>query len=128
MNRRIYFSILMVLVSFSPFTFCDSKEHEDNSVTDIAYGQAVANALISDPTIGERLRADGLSVDRMTRQVIEPGVTEYVLYVRTCAMCDPGRAKRGFVTITENVRPTYADGPIEYSVIFSIESVAAKIP
>ena len=127
MNRKLRFVILSVLVSFSPVTVCDSKDHEENAVTDIAYGQAVANALISDPTIGERLRADKLTAGRITRQVIQSGVTEYVLHVHTCAMCDPGEAKRGSVSITEDARPTYMDGPIEYSVLFNIESVERNL-
>lgn len=95
-------------------------------MTDIANAHAVANAFISDPTIGERLREDGLAANGVTRKVIQPGVTEYVLHVNTCAMCDPSKAKTGFVTITEDIRPTYMDGPIEYSITFSIESLATK--
>lgn len=95
-------------------------------MTEVPDGHAIVNAFISDPAIGERLKADGLSVGRMTRQAIQPGVTEYVLYVRTCAMCDPGRAKSGYVTITEDERPTYMDGAIEYAVSFSIESAERK--
>lgn len=36
-------------------------------------------------------------------------------------VCNPGVAKSGFVTITEDVRPTYRDAPVKYSVSFSIE-------
>jgi len=121
MNRYSRFVILSVLVAFSPITICDSIDHEESAVTEMPTGHAIVNALIADPTIGERLRKDNLSVGRMTRQVLEPGVTEYVLYVHTCAMCDPGRAKTGFVTITEDVRPTYMDASIDYAVSFSIE-------
>ncbi len=120
--------ILTVMVSFSPIIICDSKEHEENTVTDVAYGHAIVNAFISDPTIGERIKEDGLTAGRITRMVIQPGVTEYVLYVNTCAMCNPGKAKTGFVTITEDIRMTYMDGPIEYSTTFSIESLASKEP
>jgi len=121
MNRNLRFVILTVLVSFSPITICGPKDHEENAVMDIAHGQAVANAFISDPSIGERLREDRLTAGRVTWQVIQPGVTEYVLHVHTCAMCDPGKAKSGSVSITEDVRPTYMDGPIEYAVSFNIE-------
>lgn len=121
MKRFSRFVILAVLVSFSPVTVCDSKDHEENAVTEIASGHEIVNAFISDPTIGKRLREDRLSVGRMTRQVLQPGVTEYVLYVHTCGMCDPGKAKTGFVTITEDVRPTYMDAAVDYSVSFSIE-------
>lgn len=124
MNWYSRFVMLAVLVSLSPVTPCDSKDHEGGAVTEVSAGHAVVNALIADPGIGERLRADRLSVGRITRQVLQPGVTEYVLYVHTCAMCDPGRAKTGFVTITEDVRPTYMDGPIDYAVSFSIEAMS----
>jgi len=117
------FVILLMLVSFAPISVCDSKGQEENAVTEISAGHAIVNAFISDSTIGERLREGRLSVGRMTRQVLQPGVTEYVLYVHTCGMCDPGRAKTGFVTIIEDVRPTYMDAPIDYSVSFSIEEL-----
>jgi len=123
MNQYLRYVMLSVLVLFSPVALCDANDHEGSGVMDVSVGQAVVNALISDPTIGQRLREDRLSVGRITRQIVQPGVTEYVLYVHTCAMCDPGRAKTGFVSITEDVRPTYMDGAIDYNVSFSIEDM-----
>ena len=121
MNKCLRFVILSVLVSCSPVSHCDTNDQEQNAVTEISAGHAIVNAFISNPAIGERLREDRLFVGRMTRQLIEPGVTEFVLYVHTCPMCNPVEAKSGFVTITEDVRPTYMDAPIKYSVSFSIE-------
>lgn len=121
MNCGLRFTILSLLILFSLAAVCDPRDTDENSATEVSDGSAIVNALISNPVIGERLRKDGLSVSRMTRQVLQPGVTEYVLYVHTCAMCDPGRAKSGFVTITEDERPTYMDAAIEYTVSFTIE-------
>jgi len=126
MVRCLRFVVVPVLLAISPGAFCDAKDAETGAVSEVTDGHAIVNALISDPTISERLKADGLSVGRMTRQVLQPGITEYVLYVHTCGMCNPGKAKTGFVTITENMRPTYMDGPIEYSVSFSIEPLVRK--
>lgn len=100
-----------------------AKVEEKGPVSDVADGRAIVNALIDNPTIGERLRNEDMSVGRMTRQTIQPGVEEYVLYVHTCGMCNPAIAKKGFVTIRADQRPTYSDGPVEYVVSFSIESV-----
>ena len=121
MIRCFRIVVLLVLVTCSTIALCDLKDPEQNAVTEISAGHAIVNAFISDPAIGERLRQDRLSVGRMTRQLIEPGVTEFVLYVHTCPMCNPVEAKSGFVTITEDVRPTYMDAPVKYSVSFSIE-------
>jgi len=121
MNSCSRFAILSLFALFSLTGVCDPRDPEENAVTEVPDGHAIVNALISEPSIAERLSADGLSVSRMTRQVLQPGVTEYVLYVHTCAMCDPGRAKSGSVSIIEDERPTYMDAPIEYAVSFSIE-------
>jgi|GEM_PF-3223699 len=117
---------LILLGSFSADADCETKVYEKGPVTEIADGRSIINALIKNPAIGERLREDGMTVGQMTRQNIQSGVEEYVLYVHTCGMCNPVKAKKGFVTIIENERPTYADGPIEYSITFSIESLVSK--
>jgi hypothetical protein len=121
MNICLRVVVLSMLVSCSAIAIGDSKDSGQNAVTEISAGHAIVNAFISDPTIGERLREDGLFVSHMTRQLIQPGVTEFVLHVHTCPMCNPVEAKSGFVTIIEDVRPTYMDAPVKYSVSFSIE-------
>jgi len=123
MLRCLSWVVFLPLLWFSPTAVGERSAPDENAVTDVTDGHAIVNALIAIPTIGERLGADGLTVGRMTRQVVEAGVTEYVLHVRTCAMCNPGLAKSGFVTITADERPTYMDGPVEYAVSFTIENV-----
>jgi hypothetical protein len=58
MNKCLRFVILSVLVSCSPIAICDSKDYQQDAVTEISAGHAIVNAFISDPTIGERLRED----------------------------------------------------------------------
>ena len=119
---------LIMLVSFSGDADCQTRVYEKGPLTDLADVHAIVNALIKSPAIGARLREDQMTVSRMTRQNIQPGVDEFVLYVHTCAMCNPGEAKKGFISIIVDERPTYMDGAIEYTVSFSIESVVRKSP
>lgn len=128
MSRRTSFILVIVLTSLTFNASCESSAHEKGPVTDVTDGHAIVNAMISNPGIGETLRKDGLTVGHMTRQLIQPGLTEYKVYTYTCAMCNPGSAKKGIVTITEDERPTYRDGPVQYSVSFSIESKAGNNP
>ena len=93
---------------------------EVGPVTDVSDGQAIVMALIANSDIGERLRKEGFShVGRMTRQQVQPGITEYVIRVGTCGNCRP---ISGTVTITENMRPTYNDGPIAYSFSLQVDT------
>lgn len=82
---------LIMLAFVSANAGSATKVYEKRPVTDIADGRAIINALIANPTIGERLRNLEMTVGHMTRQSIQPGVYAYVLYVHTCGMCDPAK-------------------------------------
>ncbi len=117
----------LLWLGFVPaYALCETGEHDKGPVTNVADGHAIANALIGNPEIIARLREDALTSHRVTKQLIQAGVTEYVIHVSTCAMCNPGKAKKGSVSIVEDVRPTYMDGPVEYTVSFNIKSMAEE--
>ncbi|MGE4234181.1 MAG: hypothetical protein AB7F43_12705 [Bacteriovoracia bacterium] len=87
---------------------------EPGPVEEIHEGREIVRAFINNPQISEKLREEYVEdVLRMTKQVLEPGVTKYEVYARSCPTCLPTSA---FVTILEDMRPTYADGAIEYEV------------
>ena len=117
-----FFSLILLAMTISVSAIADdiNAAPEAGPVTDVTAGQAIVMALIANPDIGERLRKEGFShVGQMTRQQVQPGITEYVIRVGTCGNCRP---ISGTVRITENMRPTYNDGSIAYSFSVHVDA------
>jgi len=120
MNRFFSLALLAMTISISAVADDVNAAPEAGPVTDVTAGQAIVMAMIANPDIGERLRKEGFShVGQMTRQQVQPGITEYVIRVGTCGNCRP---ISGTLTITEDMRSTYNDGPITYSFSLQVDA------
>jgi hypothetical protein len=117
---RFFIPVLLAMsVAFSALADGKKAPVETGPVVDLVDGQQIVNALIANPGIVERLRKEDLiQAGRMTRQQIQPGVTEYVIRVGSCGNC---QRKSGTVTITEDMRPTYMDAAVAYKISLQID-------
>lgn len=96
------------LVSSAAFAAAPSNEMND-----------LSRILLSNPEIGQKLKpncADRL-VDYQVTQV-EAGVQKFELTYLPSGMCLPVKA---FVTVIEDIRPTYADGSPVYKTTVEIK-------
>ena len=119
MSRFFIPVVLVMAVAFSAVADDNKAPAETWPVVDLVDGQQIVNALIAYPDIVETLRKEGLiQANRMTRQQIQPGVTEYLIRVGTCGNCLP---KSGTLTITEDMRPTYMDAAVAYEFSLQID-------
>ncbi len=119
MNKLSLSVFLAMTLSFFAVAGGDKIPAESGPVITFTDGHRIVMALIANPEVGERLREEYLTeVGNMTGQQIQPGVTQYLIQVRTCGNCMP---RSGTVTIIEDMRPTYMDGAIAYDVSFQID-------
>jgi hypothetical protein len=119
MSKYFIPALLAMAVAFSALAEDNKASAETRPVVDLVDGRQIVNALIANPDIVENLRKEGLiQAGRMTRQQIQPGVTEYVIRVGACGNCLP---KSGTLTITEDMRPSYMDAAVAYDVSLQID-------
>ena len=118
MHKKLF--LTAALIACSPAApALDENTTGPDPVTVIEAGHQVVQALIWNPEIAERLKQEHLDhVYRMTRQEVEPGITRYVINVSSCGNCQP---RQGTVEIIEDMRPTYADGPIDYEISITVD-------
>ena len=111
MNR--YLKVLTILM-MATFSCVNLAADTNKKVTLIKDGAEVIRAFILNPSIIQKLKKHGLhDVEKMTREKVASGVTLYKVYLATCGNCFP---KTGVVLIEEDIRPSYADGPIKFKV------------
>ena len=107
-------AFMLTVTSFAQ----DGPNYQPGPVVEITEAHEIVRAMIQNPEIGEKLRESYLTeVFKMTKQGLRPGVTEYKVSVSTCGNCIP---KFGLVTILEDMRSTYADGPIDYQINITV--------
>lgn len=118
MHNQLFLTAALIVCSPAAPAL-DEKTPGPGPVTVIEQGHEVVQALIWNPEIAEKLNQEYLDhVGRMTRQEMEPGITRYVIRVSSCGNCRP---RHGTVEIIEDMRPTFADGPIDYEVSIKLD-------
>ena len=73
----------------------------------------VANVLINNPDVAEKLKSENLSVTDLTIVEQSPGLTEFNFRLRRLCECVP---KSGELRILQDLTPTYSDGKPKYTV------------
>jgi ribosomal protein L1 len=72
----------------------------------------VANMLINNAELVSEINKENTGILDYSVVTVKPGVQTFTFNLGRICMCMP---KPGTLTITEDVTPTFSDGPIDYS-------------
>lgn len=115
--KNVFRSILVVGLLASVGYAQPGPHIEPGPVQDIQASADIVEVMIQNPRLSAKLKKEGLTVVyKLTRQGIRPGVTRYTFEAGSCGNCLP---KAATVSISEDMRPTYADGSPIYKVVIT---------
>jgi hypothetical protein len=84
----------------------------------------IANALLRNPEATVKIDKENLSIVDYTVSDVKSGVKKYTFRLARTCFCMP---KDGGLTIIEDITPTFADGPIKYTVQLVIDGKSVEI-